>query len=227
MGLTVAALQAQLNALGYGNLDVTGVFDEPTRRAVTAFQSDEGIVADGQVDAFTAKALARAHPTGRPAVVPVPGDPNSVRVPAKTPGGGTAGTVYLVFAEGPSSTTPEILSLLEQAGAHATFFAEEGAVAQNPDALQDITADGDGVGISVWPHDSASSIAEDVLFRTVTASQEADLRARRPHADLPARPLRRDRRREPSPGVEHRPPNGPVEYRSAGLAPSGRGRDRR
>ncbi len=173
VGLTVAALQAQLNDLGYGHLDVTGTFDEATRRAVSAFQSDQGIVADGQVDAFTAKALAGAHPTGRPADVPVPGDPNSVRVPAKTPGGGTAGTVYLVFADGPSSTTPAILSLLEQAGAHATFFAEEGAVAQNPDVLQDITAAGDGLGISVWPHDSASSIAEDVLFRTVTASQEA------------------------------------------------------
>jgi peptidoglycan/xylan/chitin deacetylase (PgdA/CDA1 family)/glycine betaine/choline ABC-type transport system substrate-binding protein len=173
VGLTVAALQAQLNDLGYGHLDVTGTFDEATRRAVGAFQSDQGIVADGQVDAFTAKALAAAHPISRPVDVPAPGDPNSVRVPARTAGGGTSGTVYLVFADGPSSTTPEILCVLEQADAHATFFAEEGGVAQNPDVLPEITAAGDGVGISVWPHDSSSPIAEDVLFRTVTASQEA------------------------------------------------------
>ena len=173
IGLTVASLQVRLNNLGYGHLNVTAMFDEPTRRAVTAFQTDQGIVADGQVDAFTAKALAAAHPTGRPADVPIPGDPNSIRVPPSMPGRGSTGTVYLVFADGPSSTTPAILSLLEQAGAHATFFAEEGAVAQVPDVLQDITAAGDGVGISVWPHDSASPIAEDVLFRTVTASQEA------------------------------------------------------
>jgi len=182
VGLNVAALQSRLDTLGYGRLDVTGVFDEPTRRAVSAFQTDQGIVADGQVDAFTAKALAGAHPTSRPAGVPAPGDPNSVRVPASVAGSGTAGTVYLVFADGPSSTTPQILSLLEQAGAHATFFAEQGAVAQNPDVLQDISAAGDGLGISVWPHDSASPVAEDVLFRTVTASQEAisELGARTP-----------------------------------------------
>ncbi|MFI5042745.1 MAG: polysaccharide deacetylase family protein, partial [Acidimicrobiales bacterium] len=111
-----------------------------------------------------------ARPAGRPA--PSPGDPNTVRPPSLI-GGPAIGTIYLLFAGGPSVYTSEIVDVLAQSGAKATFFAEEGAVASEPETLREIMAAGDGVGISAWPHNGASPISQDVLSRTASATQIA------------------------------------------------------
>lgn len=85
-GPTVASLQQRLADLGYGRIGVPGAFDELTRRAVVAFQIDQDLIADGEVDPATRRALASAHPTTHPAQAPSSGDPGSVRVPASLPG---------------------------------------------------------------------------------------------------------------------------------------------
>jgi len=173
-GAQVLADQERLVALGYTGLAPTGNYDEAMVRAVSAFQADVGLIADGALDPATARALAAAKPAGRPVAhpAPAPGDPDAPRPPSQvgTPG---VGTIYLAFADGPSPATTQLLSLLSQAGAKATFFTEEGAVAAQPQTLEELMAEGDGIGISAWPHNDASPIASDALWRTVSATQIA------------------------------------------------------
>src|ERR1700682_5322118 len=114
----------------------------------------------------------RAPPDMRARPAPAPGDPDSSRPPALI-GGPAVGTIYLVFADGPSTVTPDVLSVLAQSGAKATFFAEEGAVASAPETLSAAMAAGHGVGISTWPHNGVSPIAQDALWRTGSATQIA------------------------------------------------------
>jgi peptidoglycan/xylan/chitin deacetylase (PgdA/CDA1 family)/glycine betaine/choline ABC-type transport system substrate-binding protein len=166
-GAQVDAVQARLTALGYA-APATGAFDEATRRAVQAFQADAGLLTTGAVDPATARALGGARPphaSGRPA--PLPGDVNSVRPPAANK------AVYLLFAGAPSSDTVAIINALAQVGGQATFFADEGAVAAEPETLRQVRAAGDGVGITAWPHNSASPVAADVLTRTLSSTQVA------------------------------------------------------
>jgi peptidoglycan/xylan/chitin deacetylase (PgdA/CDA1 family)/glycine betaine/choline ABC-type transport system substrate-binding protein len=169
-GAEVIAAQARLDTLGYA-ASVTGTFDEATRRAVQAFQADAGLMTSGAIDPLTARSLdsSRApRAAGHPA--PAPGDVNSLRPPPTT---GPPKTVYLLFAGSPSSGTAAILDELARAGAKATFFAEEGAVAAAPETLRDVRAAGDAVGITAWPHNDASPVAADTLARTASSTQVA------------------------------------------------------
>ncbi|HWW44669.1 MAG TPA: polysaccharide deacetylase family protein, partial [Acidimicrobiia bacterium] len=173
-GPAVETVQTRLIALGYTNVTATGAFDEATRRAVAALQADVGLITDGAVDPATARALRAAkpgvHAAGRPA--PAPGDPNTLRPPSEV-GGSAPRAIYLMFADGPSDYTAEITSVLARFGAKATFFAENGAVASEPETLREVMAAGDAVGISMWPHNAVSAIAQDALARTASATQIA------------------------------------------------------
>lgn len=172
-GAAVATVQARLVQLDYlhGAASASGVFDEPTRRAVVAFQTDQGLLADGAVDLATLRALDAARPGARTSTPPMPGDPDSVRVPPTVTGGPSM--LYLAFAGGPSATTAEVLDLLDRNGATATFFVDADAVAASPDTVRRIQAAGDAVGVTTGPHNAASPVAEDALFRTVASDQEA------------------------------------------------------
>jgi peptidoglycan-N-acetylglucosamine deacetylase len=172
-GTAVAMVQARLVQLGYlhGAASATGAFDEPTRRAVAAFQADQGLLADGAVDLATLRALLAARPGARTSAPPLPGDPDSVRLPPTVTGGPSV--LYLVFAGGPTAVTSQVLDVLDRHGATATFFVDADAVAANPDTLRRIQAAGDAVGVTTGPHNTASAVAEDVLFRTVASGQEA------------------------------------------------------
>ncbi len=166
-GAAVAAIQLRLALLGY-RAPQTGAFDERTRRAVVSFQIDQGLIDDGEVDATTLRALQLARPTTRPGAAPAAGDPGTVRVPPSAAG---ARVVYLAFAGGPSVVTPQVLELMSRVGARATFFADGEEAAADPEAVRQVLAAGDAVGISTSPHLATSPVAMDALFRTVTASQ--------------------------------------------------------
>ncbi|NLG68204.1 MAG: LysM peptidoglycan-binding domain-containing protein [Firmicutes bacterium] len=58
-GSDVRRLQAILKALGY-DIELTGVFDEPTRRAVLDFQAQERLVKDGVIGPATRQRLEAA-----------------------------------------------------------------------------------------------------------------------------------------------------------------------
>ena len=174
-GPAVSAVQNRLVSLGYDRSAPTGVFGEPTRRAVMAFQIDQGIIATGEVDVPTQRALLAAHPVTRPAPAPASGDPGSVRVPLSSPGPRPApvGTVYLAFGSGPSPVSAQLAGLLRAHQATATFFVDATALARQPDAVRALAAAGHTIGISEPPHDASTPIGADTLLRTAARTQEA------------------------------------------------------
>jgi len=60
--------------------------------------------------------------------------------------------VALTFDDGPSSYTPQILSVLRTVGAHATFFEIGRQVVQYPALVRDVVAAGDEVGNHTYTH---------------------------------------------------------------------------
>lgn len=60
----VKSVQQQLEALGYGPLDGTGRFDEPTARAITRFEHDQKLTQTGKISANIVARLARLAPQG-------------------------------------------------------------------------------------------------------------------------------------------------------------------
>lgn len=59
---------------------------------------------------------------------------------------------YLTFDDGPSKNTPEILSILKQYNAHATFFLIGKNVERFPEYVKDEIAAGDAVGNHTYSH---------------------------------------------------------------------------
>lgn len=74
---TVTQIQNILNSNGYPTGEVDGIFGEKTRQAVIAFQSSQGLQADGIVGPQTWAALMKLStptvaPTIKPAPTPIP-----------------------------------------------------------------------------------------------------------------------------------------------------------
>lgn len=85
-----------------------------------------------------------------------------------------AKTLYLTFDDGPDGRfTPEILSILKQHDARATFFVIGGAAKSNPHLIEDITDAGHAVGNHTWAHhDLTASTAKQrktAIHKTDTA----------------------------------------------------------
>ncbi|GAC1535592.1 MAG: hypothetical protein NVS3B12_17710 [Acidimicrobiales bacterium] len=176
VGDAVVALQTRLLTLGYERSSPSGAFSEATRRAVIAFQLDQGLLTTGAVDPRTARTLATARPPARPSLAPVAGDPGTLKVAPSASGpslGSQAGKIYLAFADGPSSLTVALLDELRAHQATATFFAEEGALGRHSDVIRTAAAAGHAVGISEPPHDASSPIGSETLFRTAARTQES------------------------------------------------------
>jgi len=70
-GSDVAELQRRLNSLGYAVGTADGIFGPRTRAAVTQFEQETGLVADGLVDQWTFQALNRADAYERASVYTV------------------------------------------------------------------------------------------------------------------------------------------------------------
>lgn len=61
--------------------------------------------------------------------------------------------IFLTFDDGPvPETTPVILDLLKERGAHATFFCLGANVAANPDLFERLLAEGHAVGNHTYHH---------------------------------------------------------------------------
>jgi cellulose synthase/poly-beta-1,6-N-acetylglucosamine synthase-like glycosyltransferase/peptidoglycan/xylan/chitin deacetylase (PgdA/CDA1 family) len=70
-----------------------------------------------------------------------------------TPGARPApGTVALTFDDGPGPDTAAVLDVLRRYGVHATFFVVGANVAQHPDLLRRIVADGNEIGLHTFTH---------------------------------------------------------------------------
>ena len=74
-------------------------------------------------------------------------------------------TIYLTFDDGPNPTwTPRILSLLEEYGAHASFFVVGENVQRWPSLVQRAAEDGDTIGDHTWSHPNLTNMSQSAVY---------------------------------------------------------------
>lgn len=167
-GPEVRELQELLAQIGYDPGPLNGIFEEPTRRAVAAFQVDAGTAPDGIVGPITLQALRDAAAAGAPATTRT-----------LTESGSTTGNeIHLTFDDGPNAEfTPQILDLLAQYDARAVFFNIGNQVESGADILRRLVDEGHRVGNHTWSHPSLDGISaagfQDEIGRTQDAIEDA------------------------------------------------------
>jgi len=69
--------------------------------------------------------------------------------------------IALTFDDGPSSvTTPVLLDGLAERGVHATFFLVGSMVADNPDVVRRMAAEGHQIGVHTYDHSSTTGLLD-------------------------------------------------------------------
>ncbi len=61
--------------------------------------------------------------------------------------------VYITFDDGPTQNTPQILEILDEYNAHATFFVLAGRIKEFPDYMRRIKSCGHSIGLHGTSHD--------------------------------------------------------------------------
>ncbi|KAL4924835.1 chitin deacetylase [Aspergillus undulatus] len=80
----------------------------------------------------------------------------------------TPNTIALTFDDGPSEYTPQLLDLLGQYGARATFFVLGGAASANPGILTRMRNEGHQVASHTYDHPSLPSLGYDGIVSQMT-----------------------------------------------------------
>jgi len=87
------------------------------------------------------------------------------------------GSIAFTFDDGPSAFTPQILSVLQQDGVHATFFCVGQQVQASPGLVRETSQAGDVIGNHTWSHPNLTLLAPSQirwqLSRTSAAIQRA------------------------------------------------------
>ncbi len=87
-------------------------------------------------------------------------------------GEGGAATIYLTFDDGPNPEwTPQILDLLSQYGARATFFVTGWAAAAYPALIERIVSEGHTLGNHSWGHENLTTLTSEELQRNLRRTQ--------------------------------------------------------
>jgi peptidoglycan-N-acetylglucosamine deacetylase len=74
-------------------------------------------------------------------------------------------TIYLTFDDGPNPIwTPKILALLEEYGAHASFFVVGENVQRWPSLVQRAAQDGDTIGDHTWSHPNLTGMSQSAVY---------------------------------------------------------------
>lgn len=153
-GERVLDVQVTLLGLGFDPGELNGEFGQETRRAVQQFQLSQGLQADGVVGPATWEALLDPEPIDPRFFEPEPAAPAGV-APSSSEGGSDDGSavIYLTFDDGPHKTyTPQVLDLLAQYNAKATFFVTGQNVDTYPELAQRIATEGHSVQSHTWNH---------------------------------------------------------------------------
>ncbi|HXC77770.1 MAG TPA: polysaccharide deacetylase family protein [Candidatus Acidoferrum sp.] len=112
---------------------------------------------------------ATRSPTFTASAASSPG-PILVRLPTTLaatagPPKGLTKTIYLTFDDGPNPTwTPEILSLLEDSGAQASFFVIGENAKSWPKLVEREARDGDTIGDHTWSHPNLTQLSATVVW---------------------------------------------------------------
>ena len=82
--------------------------------------------------------------------------------------------VALTFDDGPSAVnTPRILTALEAAGGHATFFVVGTNVSKNADVLRRMVADGNEIGNHTWNHNYLHKATSEQIATYINQTADA------------------------------------------------------
>ncbi len=88
--------------------------------------------------------------------------------------GAPAHTVALTFDDGPDPTwTPRILDVLKREGVHATFFMIGRQVADQPDLVRRVYAEGHEIGSHSFTHPNMAHVSEERVRLELSATQRA------------------------------------------------------
>lgn len=179
-GPEVRDLQERLTLLGFP-AEVTGTYDGTTIDAVRGFQASQGLATDGVTGPETAAALASpAAAVDDPQPVR-PGDGEAVdppttssSTPSKAPSGSRGGggkVIYLTFDDGPAvQYTKQILDLLDQYDAKATFFELGENASAHPDLTREVIRRGHAVGSHTWDHADMRRLSKTALDHEITTT---------------------------------------------------------
>ncbi len=108
----------------------------------------------------SAPAFRSPMATPTPYVTSAPPAPTIMAVAAKA----LTKTIYLTFDDGPSPTwTPEILSLLEESGMHASFFVIGQNAERWPWVVEREARDGNTVGDHSWTHPNLIDLSPSAI----------------------------------------------------------------
>ncbi len=187
----VKELHRRLAAVDYLSFADPGddLYTEATRRAVVAFQQAQGVIPDGVVDTRTWVLLGNPPapvPTPTPWPVPEepPADDTGGEAPPATgpsaPGEWATHTedgkpiVYLTFDDGPSVLyTQQMLDLLAQYDAAATFFVLGNSVRNQPDLVRETLSRGSYLGNHTNTHTSLSGITPEQFLQEIESTEQA------------------------------------------------------
>ncbi|KAL3478864.1 hypothetical protein BJX99DRAFT_223556 [Aspergillus californicus] len=81
-------------------------------------------------------------------------------------------TIALTFDDGPSEYTPQLLDLLSQYGARATFFVLGDAAASNPALLRRMRNEGHQVAAHTYDHADLTSLSYDGIVSEMTRLED-------------------------------------------------------
>jgi cellulose synthase/poly-beta-1,6-N-acetylglucosamine synthase-like glycosyltransferase/peptidoglycan/xylan/chitin deacetylase (PgdA/CDA1 family) len=114
---------------------------------------------------------------GGPVINTTGGQQSSSRMPDRT--------IALTFDDGPDPTwTPQILRVLEENGAHGTFFVVGSEVARHPELARRITGAGNELGLHTFTHPNMQRIAPWRRKLELSQTQVAIARATGVHTNL-------------------------------------------
>lgn len=163
------------------------IYDEATRKAVMEFQASQDLPVNGVVNGATWQALhdpvppVEAEPTSAPTAEP-PQPPPENTAPPDT-GNSVAErpthidgqpVLYLTFDDGPHSTyTPQVLDLLEQYGARATFFLIGQQIPSESNVVMDSSRRGNYQANHTYSHADLTTLGQGTFNEEIGGTHNA------------------------------------------------------
>ena len=106
------------------------------------------------------------------ALTTVPATPAATLAAAQARSSRSIKTVYLTFDDGPNPIwTPEILSILEAYGAHASFFVIGENAKAWPALIERELRDGDTIGDHSWSHPNLTRLSASAVFGELASAE--------------------------------------------------------
>ncbi len=80
--------------------------------------------------------------------------------------------IYLTFDDGPSQYTPEVLKILQENGARATFFQIGRNVPSDPTIEKQIIEQGSAIGNHTWDHSALGKLTAEQQAQQLTSTRD-------------------------------------------------------